>query len=187
MNLVVTVLQHAEEAAETPGVFDLSVSVSFWTVVIFLVLLGVLLKYAFPPILGYAEAREQRIQANLDEAKQSRAEAERLLAQQREERVEARRQSKEILAEARQAGERVRQDLLERARVEQDEMLTRARQDIERERQRAVEAVRREAVELALAAASRLLDQRLTAEEDRKIVTDYLGRVEPSGETAGVA
>lgn len=187
MNVLMTVLQHAEEAGETPGIFDLSVSVSFWTVIIFLVLLGVLLKYAFPPILGYAEAREKRIQANLDEAKQSRAEAERLLADQRAELVEARRHSKEILADARQAGERVRQDMLERARVEQDELLARARQDIERERQRAVEAVRREAVELALAAASRLLDQRLTAEEDRKIVTDYLGRVEPSGETAGVA
>lgn len=147
MNLLVTVLQHAEEAAEGPGVFDLNLTVSFWTVVIFLVLLGVLLKYAFPPILGYAEAREQRIQANLDEAKQSRAEAEGLLAQRREELVEARRQSKELVAEARQAGERVRQDLIERARVEQDEMLARAKQDIGRERERAIEAVRREAVE----------------------------------------
>lgn len=187
MNLLVTVFQHAEEAGETPGIFDLSLTVSFWTVVIFLVLLGVLLKYAFPPILGYAEAREKRIQANLDEAKRSRAEAERLLEQQRAELVEARRESKDILAEARQAGERLRHDLLERARAEQDALLARARQDIERERQRAIEAVRREAVELALAAASRLLDQRLTAEEDRKVVTDYLGRVEPQGEAAGVA
>jgi F0F1-type ATP synthase membrane subunit b/b' len=47
--------------------------------------------------------------------------------------------------------------------------------------------VRRDAVELALAAASRLLDRRLTAEEDRKLVADYLGRVSPRGEAAGVA
>lgn len=97
MNLLVTVLQHAEEAAEAPGVFDLSVSVSFWTVIIFLVLLGVLLKYAFPPILGYAEAREKRIQAHLDDAKQSRSEAERLLAEQRAELVEARRDRKSVV------------------------------------------------------------------------------------------
>jgi F0F1-type ATP synthase membrane subunit b/b' len=65
--------------------------------------------------------------------------------------------------------------------------MARARQDIERERDRALESVRRDAVELALAAASRLLDRRLTAEEDRKLVVDYLGRVSPRGEAAGVA
>lgn len=185
MNLFLMALQHAE--GETPGVFDLSLSVSFWTVVIFLVLLGVLMKFAFPPILGYAEAREKRIQAQLDEAQQTRSETERLLARQREELAEARRQSQEIVAEAKQAGERVRQELLEQGRQQHEELLARAKQDIERERQLAVEAVRREAVELALAAASRLLDQRLTADEDRRLVAEYLGGVAPRDETAGVA
>ena len=187
MNVLLIVLQHAEEAGGTPNVFSLSTSVSVWTVVIFLLLLGVLMKFAFPPILGYAAAREHRIQNSLDEAKRLRAEAESLLAQQREELVEAKRSAQQILVDARQAADRARQDLLNQARTQQEELMARARQDIERERDRALEAVRRDAVELALAAASRLLDRRLTAEEDRKLVVDYLGQVSPRGETAGVA
>jgi hypothetical protein len=54
MNLLWILLQ--EHAEETPNVFSLSTSVSFWTVVIFLLLMAVLSKWAFPPILGYAAA-----------------------------------------------------------------------------------------------------------------------------------
>ncbi|MGH7551780.1 MAG: F0F1 ATP synthase subunit B [Longimicrobiales bacterium] len=188
MNLLLVVLQqHAEEAAAEPNVFGLSASVSFWTVVIFLLLLGVLMKFAFPPILGYAAAREKRIQDSLDESKRLRAEAESFLAQQREELQEARRQSQQIVAESRQAGERLKQDILEQARAHQQELVARAKQEIERDRERALEALRREAVDLALAAASRLLERRLSSEEDRALVADYLGRVKPRAEPAGVA
>ncbi len=185
MNLLLVVLQHAEEAAPNP--FQLSTNVSFWTVVIFLILLGVLMKFAYPPILGYAEARERRIQHSLDESKRLRNEAESLLGQQREELQQARRDAQQIVADARQAGERLRQDLLAQGKTQQQELIARARQEIERDRERTMESVRREAVELALAAASRLLERRLTAEEDRKLVAEYLGRVERQAETAGVA
>jgi F-type H+-transporting ATPase subunit b len=74
----------------------------------------------------------------------------------------------------------VKQELLARTRVEQEEMLARAKQEIGAERERAVEAVRREAVDLALAAASKLIEQRLDADTDRKLVTDYLNRL-PAG------
>jgi F-type H+-transporting ATPase subunit b len=186
MTLLLALIQHAEEGAGAPNVFALSTSVSFWTIVIFLLLLGVLAKFAFPPILGYAAAREQRIQNSLDEARRLRAEAETLLAQQREQLNQARQESQQIVVEARQAAERVRHDLIEQTRAQQEQMLERARQEIERERELAVESVRREAVELALAAAARLLDQKLTAAEDRRLISDYLGRV-AAGETAGVA
>lgn len=187
MNVLSILLQQAEEAGEGVNVFSLSQNVSAWTVLIFLLLLAVLLKFAFPPILGYAAAREQRIQNALDEAKRLRTEAEQLLAQQREELVEAKRAAQQILVDARQAGDRARQDLLDQTRLQQEEMLARARQDIERDRERALESVRRDAVELALAAASKLLERRLGADEDRKLVADYLGRVAPQGEAAGVA
>jgi F-type H+-transporting ATPase subunit b len=183
MNLLAIALQHAEDEAGQ-SVFNLSTSVSFWTVVIFIALAVVLAKYAFPPILGYAAAREQRIQDSLDEAKRAREEAQAALEQQRAELASARQQAQQVIAEGRVAAEKVRQDLMVRARSEQEELLERARQDIARERDQAVEAVRREAVDLALAAAGRLIEQRLTAEEDRRLVIDFLGR---AGDGAGAA
>ena len=180
MNLIF-LLQHAEEAthaaAESPGVFTLNIGTSVWTVVIFLLLLGVLAKFAFPPILGFAAAREARIQQDLDEAKRARAEAAAMIEEHRKQLAEARAQAQQIIAEGTQAADRTRQELLDRARGEQEELLTRTRQEIERERLKAVDSVRTEAVEIALAAASKLISQRLGSDDDRKLVSDYLNRV----------
>jgi len=188
MNILWIALQEqAAEAAEgATNVFNLVTGVSFWTVVIFLGLMAVLAKFAFPPILGYAEAREKRIQASLDDAKRQRAEAESLLEQQRKELSTARQEAQQLIAEAKQVGERARQDVLGRARVEQEEIITRAKAEIEREREKALESVRREAVDLAIAAAGKLLGKRLNADEDRRLVADYLSRAEAHG-PAGVA
>jgi F-type H+-transporting ATPase subunit b len=172
------------EHAATPEVFAWSTSVSVWTVVIFLILLAVLSKFAFPPILGYAAAREKRIQDTLDQAKQNREEAQQLIEQQRRELAQARTEAQQLIAEGRQAAEKVRADLLARTKAEQAELLARARADIETERLKAVESVREQAVDLALAAAGKLIDQRLDADHDRRIVNDFLKRVEPPA-TAG--
>lgn len=188
MNILMILLQeHAAETAEhTPSVFQMTANVSFWTVIIFLVLLGVLLKFAFPPILGYAAAREARIQQALDDAKAQREEAESLLAQQREQLAQARSDAQQVIAEGKQAAERVRQELLEKTRVEQQELLERAKAEIAREREQAVEHVRREAVDLAIAAAAKLVGAKVDADSDRRIVSDYLDSI-GSQDPAGVA
>ncbi|HEX6308106.1 MAG TPA: F0F1 ATP synthase subunit B [Longimicrobiales bacterium] len=167
----------ASEAGAEPSIFGINAGVSFWTLIIFLVLSVALAKFAFPPILGYAAAREQRIQDALDEARRQREESEQLLEQQRQELLEARQEAQALIAEGKQAAERVREDMLTRARAEQEEVVARARQDIERDRQRAIESLRREAVDLALAAAGRLVGQRMDAAEDRRLVTEYLQSV----------
>lgn len=185
MNLLPVLLllqEHAE--GEAPNVFALSQNVSFWTLIIFLLLLGVLAKWAFPPILGYAAAREKRIQDSLDEAKRTRDEAESLLAQQRLELTSAREQAQQVIADAKQSAERVRTEMLDQARTEQEAILTRARKEIERERDSAIESVRREAVDLAIAAAGKLIEKKLGAEDDRRLVTDYLGRARSSSSPA---
>lgn len=183
MNL--NLLAIAAEGAE-PSIFGINAGVSFWTLIIFILLSVVLAKFAFPPILGYAAAREQRIQTALDEARRQREESEKLLEQQRQELVNARQEAQAVIAEAKQAAERVRDDLLTRAKAEQEELVTRARQDIERDRQKAIESLRREAVDLALAAAGKLVGERMNAAEDRRLVTEYLQSVD-SANGAGAA
>ncbi|MCI0435893.1 MAG: F0F1 ATP synthase subunit B [Gemmatimonadetes bacterium] len=185
MNVLRVIQEHAAQAAE-PNVFNLTTGVSFWTLVIFLGLLFVLSRWAFPPILGYAAAREKRIQNQLDEAKRTRDEAAALLASQRADLAQARAQAQEIIAEGRQAAEKVRADLLERTKADQEAAVLRAKHEIEQESQRALEQVRREAVELAIAAAARLLEARLGTEQDRRLVTEYLSRAAPASR-AGTA
>jgi F-type H+-transporting ATPase subunit b len=184
MNFLLAVLQeHAPAAAEaahaeSPSVFALAGNVSFWTVIIFIVLLVLLSKFAFPAILGYAAAREQRIQDALDAAKRDREEAQRQLEEQRLAMVKAREEAQAVVTDAQKAAERVRREMLDRAKGEQEEILTRAKAEIESERAKAVDSLRREAVELAIAAASKLVETKLNVEEDRRIVTDFLANVD---------
>ena len=175
MNLIIALFQH--EAAESPGVFNLAANVSFWTVVIFLLLLFLLAKFAFPPILGYAAAREARIQDALDQARRDREEAHRIMEQQREALQQARAEGQHLIADAHKAAELVRRELLDRAGAEQNELIQRAKMEIDAERERAIDSLRREAVELAVAGASRLVERRLDTQEDRRIVADFLASI----------
>jgi F-type H+-transporting ATPase subunit b len=78
----------------------------------------------------------------------------------------------------------VREDVLNRARSEHEALLARAKEDIEAERAKAVESVRRDAVDLALAAAAKLVEQKFDSDNDRKLVTDFLKRVQSPGARA---
>jgi F-type H+-transporting ATPase subunit b len=182
MNLTYLAIR-AAEAGEGGGVFNLNMGVSAWTLIIFIILMFLLTKFAFPPILGYAAAREQRIQEALDIARQQREETERLLAEQREELAKARQHAQEMIAEGRIGAERVRDDMIQQARQEQQAILVRAQRDIQAERDMAIESLRREAVEIALAAAGKLVGHRMNPAEDRKLVAEYLQTVD-SGDGA---
>jgi F-type H+-transporting ATPase subunit b len=176
--LLAFIQEHGAGAAESPNVFAITTNVSFWTIVIFLILLFILAKFAFPPILGYAAAREQRIQDALDQAAKDREEASRVLEEQRQGLLQARDEAQSVVGDAQKAAERVRREMLDKARAEQDEIITRAKSEIEAERARAIDSLRREAVELAIAAASKLVERKLDTAEDRRIVTDFLANID---------
>jgi F-type H+-transporting ATPase subunit b len=176
----------AVEDGEAPGVFNIDLGVSTWTFIIFIMLMVLLMKFAFPPILGYAAAREKRIQDQLDEARHYREQSEQLLAEQRQELDNARQQAQVMIAEGRSGAERVRNEMLAQARSDQQELLDRARRDIESQRDLAIESLRREAIELSIAAAARVIGHRIDATEDRKLVAEYLESVRtPSDAGAG--
>jgi F-type H+-transporting ATPase subunit b len=166
------------------GLFDINAGLSAWTLAVFVALIVVLGKFAWGPILEAVESREKGIQSALDEAAKRNEEAARLLAEHREQLADARRQASELIAEGRTAAERVRKEIEEKARVEAQGIIERARTEIERERDAALEMLRKESVDLALAAASRLLQENLDQPKDRALVERYLGEL---GRTEGAS
>ncbi len=175
------VLWAQEEAEGGGGLFDINTGLSAWTLIVFAGLLIILGKYAWGPILGTVEAREKGIQGALNEAADRNAEAARLLEEHREQLADARRQANELIAEGKAAGEGVRRDIEEKARAEGQAIIERAKAEIERERDAALEALRRESVELALAAASRLMQENFDQKKDRELVVRYLNELGGDG------
>lgn len=176
--LLTALLSTPAVAAEEGGLLSIDTGLMVWTVLIFLIVLFVLYRAAFPKILGAVEAREQRIRELLESAARDREEAAALLAEQKRELEEVRARAHDLVNEGREAGERLREDVLAQARAERDEILERARRDIRAEMERAVEQVRADAVDLAIAAASRLVERNLDDEGNRRLVRDFLERVE---------
>ncbi len=166
--------EHGESAGGGGGLFAINPGLVIWTWVIFLILLFVLRKWAWGPILGALEARERRIQEALDGASREREEAAQLLAQQRKLLDESRDQAQQILADGRKAGERLRTELLEEARRQREQIVENAKGDIERERDQALETLRREAVDLSISAAGRVLEREVDSSENRRLVEEYL-------------
>jgi F-type H+-transporting ATPase subunit b len=174
--LLAPALAAQEEHASGP--LTVEGGLMFWTIVVFLVLLAVLKKFAWPAILGAVEAREKALEEQLAAAERDRAEAAKLLEEHRKLVADAKAQSHGLVLEAKQLAEKERAVAMEKTKQEQEELLARARREIAAERDRAVAELRREAVDLSLAAASKLVGQRLDGDADRKIVLDYLATLD---------
>ena len=163
------------------GLYDINTGLSVWTLIVFAGLVFLLGKFAWGPILEAVEGREKGIQSALDEAAQRNAEAAGLLEEHKAQLADARRQASELIAEGRTAGEGVRKEIEEKARSEGQAIIERARVEIERERDAALEALRRESVDLAIAAASRLMQENLDQPKDRALVERYLSGLGDGG------
>jgi len=155
-----------------------------WTLVIFLILLFVLSRFAFKPIIAAVEAREQALEDAINSAKRDREEAALLLAQHRAALDASRGEGQKLIADARVAAERVRTELVEQAHAEQAKMLERARAEIDAERAKAIAELRKEAVDLAILGAGKVIGQNLDRDANRKLVESFLASVSTSAVSA---
>jgi len=145
-----------------------------WTLIIFAVLMFVLSRYAFGPLTKAVRAREQSLQEAIDAAKHDRDEAAKLLADHQAKIEAARTEAQKIIVDSRGVAEKMRADMLEQTRHEQQDLLERARREIESEKKNAIAEMRREAVDLALAGASKVIEQNLESPKNRNMVETYL-------------
>lgn len=174
----------AAEPGAKADLLAMNYGLMFWTLVIFVILLVVLSKFAFGPITAAVEAREKALQDAIDAARRDREEAARLLAEHRANLDASRAEGQKLIADARAAAERVRTELVEQAHAEQARMLERARADIAAEQAKAIAALRREAVDLAILGAGKVIGQNLDRAANRQLVESFLASVSTDAVTA---
>ena len=163
------------------GPFKPEPGLIIWTWLVFIILFFLLRKYAWPPIVRLTEERERLIAKQLEEAGQANADAKAALEEHKKLLSGAKDEAHKLINEAKGLAGKEREHLLAQAREGQQQVLERAKREIAAERERAVAELRRTAVDLSLAAASKLIEQRLDSKADRKIVEEYLDTLEDSG------
>ena len=171
----------AQEEGGRPNLLSPNGGLMFWTLIIFVVLLFVLRRFAYGPLLAAVEAREQALEAALTQARRDREESAALLAEQRRQLEEARNEAQRYIADGRATGEKLRASMLEETRAQQQELLERARRDIEGEKNRAIAELRREAVDLALVGASKVIERNLDDAGNRRLVEEFLSSIPAQG------
>jgi F-type H+-transporting ATPase subunit b len=154
-----------------PGLF-------IWTIITFLGLLWGLKKIAWGPLLQALETRQNAIRKSLDDAQLAKQELERLNAESAQVIARARVEADAIITQSRADGERLREEIRQKARGEADLIVKNAERQIQLETSRALAQIRHEAVELSVMIASKIIQRNLTKEDNERLIDDALKQVE---------
>jgi len=169
---------YAAEEGATLSPFAGNVGNALWTLVIFVIVVVVLGKFAWGPVLSLLQEREQFIHKSLSDAKRDREEAEARLREYAGRLQSAQAEAVGIIDAARKDAERLREELRAKARSEADTMIKNAERQIELQTSRALQQIRQEAVDLSVNIASKLLQRNITREDNEKLIADALKQME---------
>ncbi|MCK4361817.1 MAG: F0F1 ATP synthase subunit B [Dehalococcoidia bacterium] len=140
----------------------------------FFLLFGLLTVVLYKPVRRMLDERSNRIKESMEQAEQIKEQMAKTEEQVREQLGAARRDGQDILAQAAQMGERLKEEARGEARQEAEVIVARARTEIERERDAAIDEVKRQFVDLAITAAEKVVNETLDREKHRRLIEEVL-------------
>lgn len=159
---------------ESGGLLNVVPGLIFWTVITFVILLLILKKIAWKPILSSLQQRENFIKESLDRASSAQKEAEELLAANKANLEKAEEEAQKIIAQGRQYSEKLKQQILDESKIEAQKLIEHAKTEIERRNIEAFNNLKSQVAELAIEAAEKIIRENLDKEKQKQIVEKYL-------------
>jgi F-type H+-transporting ATPase subunit b len=148
-----------------------------WTIISFAILVAILGKFAWKPIIKALAEREDKIQSALDQADRARSEAAELLKKNEESISRAEQEYQKMLRESKLLAEKMKEEIVGKARQQAQQELQRATEEIQRNVDSARKELRGEVADLAIKVAEKILDESLDAQKQKKIVDTFLGQL----------
>ena len=156
-----------------PGLF-------IWTILTFVVLVALLAKFAWRPLLKALESRQEAIKKSLDDAEKAKQELARLQQESARMMDQARVEAEAILAKTRSDAERLREETKAKAKEEADTIIRNAEQQIQLQTRQALQDIRNEVADLSVMIASKLLERNLAKEDNDRLIDETLKQIELS-------
>jgi F-type H+-transporting ATPase subunit b len=156
-----------------PGLF-------IWTILTFVVLLALLGKFAWKPLLAALERRHEMIKNSLDDALKAKQELERLQLESKQIISEARVEAQSIVAKTRSEAEKLKGEMRQKAKEEADSIVRSAEKQIQVETEKAIGEIRGEVVDLSLLVASKLIEKNLSKEDNQSLIEESLKQIKSS-------
>lgn len=153
-----------------------------WTIIVFLVLAFLLMKFAWKPLLAMLEKREDNIRHALLDAEKARDELVNVKEDTEKLLSEARIESQAIVAAGKKNAERMKDKIVEEAQSKSDALLADVKKQIHIEKDRAIADVKAEVVNLSMEIAQKLIKKNLTKEDNLKLINESLSSINPKNE-----
>jgi F-type H+-transporting ATPase subunit b len=169
----------AEEAAAPPPGEGSQIpptdwGLQIWTLVTFVVLLVLLAKFAFKPIAQALDRRGESIKKSIEDTEKARAEAKKLMDDYQKQLAEARTEAGKIIEEARQLGEKVRKEVVDKSNAEASAAVQRAQEEIQRQKEKGIQEMKDTVAALSVQIASRVIEKELDEATHRQIVDNLI-------------
>ena len=149
----------------------------FWSVITFLLLLAVLKKVAWGPIISALESREEEIKNALSAAEKAREEAEKVSSDYEQSMKDAQVKAQEIISDSKAAAEKVKADIEKTAEEKAESMLANAKEHINAEKENAIKDIRDIAIDLSIDIASKVIEKNIDSEENRRLVEEAMNNI----------
>lgn len=146
------------------------------TLVIFIVLMLLLKKFAWGPLMGIMTEREELVASEIETAEKNREDSQKLLEEQRSLLKEARTEALAIVENAKKQADLQKEDIVSAAKAEAMRLQESAKRDIETEKEKAIAAVREEVVSLSVLAATKVLNKEVSAEDNRALIEETIAK-----------
>ena len=145
-----------------------------WTFVNLIVFFIILKKLLFQPVMGMIEKREQMISGQIEDAEQKNTQAGLLKERYEAELKNANQEAARIVKTAKERGKEEYEKILRDAGAEASKIIADARKTIETEREKAVQGIQNEIAQVAIAAASKVIQENVDQASNEKILDDFL-------------
>ena len=151
-----------------------------WTIVTFVLLLMLLARFAWRPLLEALDRRQEAIRKSLDEARQAKQELGRLHEESARILAEARAEADAIISRTRADAVRAGDELKQKARGDAENIVKHAEREIQLETSRALQKVRQEAVDISIDIASKIIQRNLSREDNERLIAETLKEIQTS-------
>ncbi|MFZ7943247.1 MULTISPECIES: F0F1 ATP synthase subunit B [Bacillaceae] len=142
--------------------------------IMFIVLMALLKKFAWGPLMGIMKERETHVANEIAAAENSRQEAKKLLEEQRTLLKEARTDAQGLIESAKKQGDLQREEIISTARGEAERIKESAKLEIEQQKEKAVAAIREQVASLSVLIASKVIEKELSAADQEKLINEYI-------------
>jgi F-type H+-transporting ATPase subunit b len=166
-----------EDCKKAPSLITPAVPEMIWGGLAFLIVLLLLIKFAFPALRKGVKAREEKIRSDLEGAERVRQEAEDERARYQAQLGDARAEANRMVEEARQAADRIRNETVSRAEQEAADIRSRATDDIEAARARAMADLRAQVANMSVELAEKIVERSIDRSAQEQLIESYISSV----------